>query len=211
MVSFFICFILAFSNSVACHVISRESSVAFVYDTSQWKEITTKDGFILDIRYATANNFTKSKIYPCARFFLRKEPAAALLRANKEFRSIGYQLVLYDGYRPGPAQQRLWDKVPDPTYVADPKKGSMHNRGAAIDVSLADLNGKYLDMGTEYDFFGHEAHTDHTDLPSQVLKNRSLLKNILLKHGFTGIRTEWWHFSYRAKSYPLDSWEWKCP
>lgn len=164
----------------------------------------------LDIRYATTNNFTKAQIYDCPRCLLRKEAAEALVKANKALKKKGLHLVMFDCYRPRPYQQRLWDKVPNPDYVTPPAKGSMHSRGAAVDLSIADAHGQELDMGTPYDFFGRKAHTDITDLPQKVLDNRKLLQQALKEAGFEGIRTEWWHFSFRAKTWPLSDYVWPC-
>ena len=86
----------------------------------------------------------------------------------------------------------------------------MHSRGAAVDITIVDADGAELDMGTEYDFFGVEAHTDNFKLPSKVLQNRKLLRETLEAVGFKGIRTEWWHFSYREKQYPLANYVWPC-
>jgi D-alanyl-D-alanine dipeptidase len=164
----------------------------------------------LDIRYATADNFTKSKIYDCPRCLLRPEAAKALVKAHKALQKKGYGLKMYDCYRPRPYQQRLWDKVPNPDYVTPPAKGSMHSRGAAVDLTIVDKQGKELNMGTPYDFFGKEAHTDNTNLPAQVLTNRRLLREALEAVGYKGIRTEWWHFSYQGKKYPLSDYVWPC-
>ena len=180
------------------------------YDTLQWKELKEADGYVIDIKYATTDNFVKSVIYPCGRFFLRPVVASALNKVRADLKSQGYKLKLFDGYRPRPAQQILWDKVPNPDYVAPPSEGSMHNRGVAIDLTLADLQGKELDMGTPYDFFGKEAHTDYTNLSPDVLKRRQLLQSAMIAHGFQPIRTEWWHFSFASGSYPLDDWQWSC-
>ncbi len=164
----------------------------------------------LDIRYATANNFTKVKIYDCPRCFLRPEPAEALVKAHKILQKKGLGLKMFDCYRPRPYQQRLWDKVPDPNYVTPPHKGSMHSRGAAVDLTIIDDKGKELDMGTEYDFFGVEAHTDYLKHSTQILENRKLLTETLAAVGFKGIRTEWWHFSFQGKDYPLSDYVWPC-
>ncbi len=174
-------------------------------------EVTTLDPSIsLDIRYATANNFTKSKIYDCPRCLLRPEAAAAIVQAHKMLQKKGLGLKMFDCYRPRPYQQRLWDKVPNPDYVTPPAKGSMHSRGAAVDLTIVDAKGRELDMGTPYDYFGVAAHTDHTDLPAKVLVNRRLLRETLEAVGFKGIRTEWWHFSYQSKNYPLSDYVWPC-
>lgn len=165
----------------------------------------------MDIRYATADNFTQSKIYDCPRCLLRPEAAKALVKAHKNLQKRGLGLKMFDCYRPRPYQQRLWDKVPNPDYVTPPAKGSMHSRGAAVDLTIVDKNGQELDMGTPYDFFGKEAHTDNLSLPPQVLANRRLLRETLESVGFKGIRTEWWHFSFKGQNYPLADYVWPCP
>jgi zinc D-Ala-D-Ala dipeptidase len=165
---------------------------------------------LLDIRYATTNNFTKAQIYDCPRCLLRPEAARAILKAQKDLKKKGYGLKMFDCYRPRPYQQRLWDKVPNPDYVTPPAKGSMHSRGAAVDLTIVDAQGRELNMGTEYDFFGKEAHTDNLDLPAEVLENRKMLRETLEKAGFKGIRTEWWHFSYQLKQYSLSDYVWPC-
>lgn len=166
----------------------------------------------LDIRYATANNFTKAKIYDCPECLLRPAAATAVVKAHKDLQKRGYGgLKMFDCYRPRPYQQRLWDKVPNPDYVTPPAKGSMHSRGAAVDLTIVDKNGNELDMGTPYDFFGQEAHYDYTKLSAKVLANRRLLRTVMESAGFKGIRTEWWHFSYRNGKYDLSSYVWKCP
>lgn len=177
---------------------------------SDWQELTEKEGYQVDIRYATTNNFTKRKIYDCGRCFLRPEAAQKLDKIRQELeQKHGVGIKLFDCFRPRPYQQRLWDIVPDPDYVTPPQKGSMHSRGLAVDLTLTDEAGSELDMGTPFDFFGEEAHHAYTKLPDQVLKNRELLKNVMEKHGFRAITTEWWHYSLNI-SYPLDSWLWPC-
>lgn len=179
-------------------------------EEAEFKEITNKEGIVLDIKYATKDNFTKKVIYPCGRCYLRPQAARKIVAAHHWLmKNHNLGLKMFDCYRPRPAQQRLWDVVPDPDYVTPPSKGSMHNRGLAVDLTLVDKNGKELDMGTPYDFFGKEAHTDNTNLPAKVLQNRSILKQAMQQQGFNGIRTEWWHFSLNQSS-PLSDWEWAC-
>ena len=181
------------------------------YDVSNWQEVTESDGVVLDIRYATSNNFTKNKIYECGRCFLRPELAAKIKTLQKDIdQRYGMKLKLFDCYRPRPAQQKLWDIVPNEKYVTPPSKGSMHNRGLAVDITLIGKDGKELNMGTEYDFFGPEAHTTNTNLPAEVLKNRRVLTKMLEIHGLKGITSEWWHFSLKTVQAPLDDWEWPC-
>ncbi|MBL7827929.1 MAG: M15 family metallopeptidase, partial [Saprospiraceae bacterium] len=178
---------------------------------NDFKDVIALDsGIKMDIRYATANNFTKSVIYDCPKCLLRPEVADAIVKANQKLKSMGMALKVFDCYRPRPYQQRLWDKVPNPDYVTPPAKGSMHSRGAAVDLTIVDASGKELNMGTEYDFFGRAAHTDNLNLPAEVLKNRTLLRETLESVGFKGIRTEWWHFSYTKKQYPLSDYVWPC-
>jgi zinc D-Ala-D-Ala dipeptidase len=179
-------------------------------NASFWSELTAEDGFILDIKYATTDNFTKKKIYDCGKCYMRPDAAAKLKVIQQEFKEkYGYGIKLFDCFRPRPYQQRLWDIVPDPDYVTPPHKGSMHSRGLAVDLTLVDKNGKELDMGTAFDFFGPEAHQgyNHND---QVKRHRWILKSTMEKHGFGSIRTEWWHYSYKGKSWPLDEWVWEC-
>ena len=180
------------------------------YDTSVWREMTIADSVILDMRYATTNNFVKEILYDCGRCFLRPEAAQALLAANDSLLEMGYRLKMFDCFRPLPVQQRLWDKFMNPSYVTPPSKGSMHNRGLAVDLTIVNQNGVELDMGTEFDFFGREAHHDFYELPEEVLENRSLLKSTMESVGFRGIRTEWWHYSFSAKSYELSAMLWSC-
>ncbi|MEY3243588.1 MAG: hypothetical protein RIR11_5027 [Bacteroidota bacterium] len=165
----------------------------------------------IDIRYATKNNFTKAQIYDCPKCLLRPAAATALVKVHEALKKQGYGgLKMFDCYRPRPYQQRLWDKVPNPDYVTPPTKGSMHSRGAAVDLTVVDKNGKELDMGTEYDFFGKKAHFDHLDLPEKVLANRRMLRSAMEAAGFEGIRTEWWHFSYRTGKYDFSDYLWPC-
>jgi D-alanyl-D-alanine dipeptidase len=183
------------------------------YNTRQWTELKSLDATILlDIRYATTDNFVKAKMYDCGRCFLRPEAAKAIAKVHKELKDKGYGgLKLFDCYRPKPYQQRLWNKVPDDRYVTPPWKGSMHTRGLAVDLTIVDKNGRELDMGTEFDNFTERAHSDNKNLPQTILDNRALLRGMLEQVGFKGIRTEWWHFSYSRKSYELSEWVWQCP
>ena len=152
----------------------------------------------LDIRYATMNNFTKKKVYPSARCFLRKRVAEQLVKAQQEFKTHNLSLKIYDGYRPKSIQYIFWNLVPNSRYVADPAKGSRHNRGAAVDLTLIDDNGKELDMGTDFDDFTHKSHRGCITISLQAQNNRKLLEDIMTKYGFVGLDTEWWHFDYNT-------------
>ncbi|WP_425545340.1 M15 family metallopeptidase [Gangjinia marincola] len=162
--------------------------------------------FTYEVRYATTNNFLKTAVYECERCLLQDEVAKSLDLANTYFCEMGYRIRLFDCYRPLSVQKKMWKIYPNPTYVANPyTKKSVHNRGAAVDLTLEDLEtGKMLDMGTDYDFFGREAHQDNMSLPKEVLENRKILREGMQKFGFQPIRTEWWHYSYRKNyRYPV--------
>ncbi|TAK37115.1 MAG: hypothetical protein EPO28_12605 [Saprospiraceae bacterium] len=181
------------------------------YDTTEWAELTRLDSTIrFDLRYATTGNFVKAKMYDCGRCFLRPAVARAVVAVHRKLRHRGLGLKMFDCYRPRPVQWKLWKKVPDPRYVADPRKGSMHNRGAAADLTIVDSTGHELDMGTGFDFFGEEACHDYLNLPEMVLENRKLLRNIMEENGFHLTRTEWWHYSYHPKFFPIGDWVWPC-
>ncbi len=181
-----------------------------VKENEQFTELTkSAHGIAVDLRYATNNNFTKKQIYDCGRCYLRPEAADALIKVHEDLSNLGYGLKVFDCFRPRPYQQRLWDIVPNPDYVTPPTKGSMHSRGLAVDLTIVDKTGKELDMGTAFDFFGKEAHTDYAGHNKDVNANRKLLTETMKKYGYKGIRTEWWHFSYNA-NYPLDEWVWPC-
>lgn len=156
--------------------------------------------FYLDIRYATINNFLEESLYDCAKCLLLPEVAEAVINASYYFCDRGYSIQFFDCYRPLSVQKKMWKKVPNPIYVADPAKGSVHNRGAAVDLTLVTLEGETVDMGTDYDFFGRAAHIDNYNLPREVLANRKILQEGMLQFGFTTIQSEWWHFNYKNKS-----------
>lgn len=160
----------------------------------------------LDIRYATANNFTGKVIYPSARCFLEKEVAKALDAVQKELNSMGYGLKIFDGYRPLSVQKIFWKIYPDEKYVANPAKGSKHNRGTAVDLTLIDTkSGKELKMPSEFDEFSSRANRNYTKMENVTAKhNCKLLEFVMEKHGFIGLTSEWWHFDYKNwKKYPI--------
>ncbi|MEZ4817752.1 MAG: M15 family metallopeptidase [Flavobacteriaceae bacterium] len=154
--------------------------------------------FDFEIRYATPQNFMGEILYPCAKCMLQPEVAAALNQANEFFCEKGYRIKIYDCYRPLNIQKMMWKKVPNPAYVANPYGiGSIHNRGAAVDITLVTEEGCYVDMGSDYDFFGKEAHIDNFNFSEEILNHRKLLVEGMKKFGFQPIRTEWWHFSFQ--------------
>lgn len=181
------------------------------YDTSQWTELIRLDSTILlDIRYATPNNFVGQVMYGCPRCFLRPEAAQAVLAAHQELKTEGLGLKIFDCYRPRDVQWKLWEIMPKPGFVADPRKGSIHNRGGAVDITIVDSLGQELDMGTDFDYFGPEANHNYQNLSEEILTNRRQLKDLLKKHGFSAIRSEWWHYNFSRQQYELADEEWNC-
>lgn len=175
---------------------------------SDFVEVAALDRTLkVELPYATRENFTGRVLYPVARCFLRREVAEQLVAAHRSLRPLGYGIKIWDGYRPRSVQYLMWEAFPKPGYVGDPKRGSKHNRGAAVDVTLFDLaTGEELAMPTAYDHFGLRAHTGFNALPHEVIRNRKLLQDTMRKHGFSTIPTEWWHFDFRAwRHYPLEN------
>lgn len=154
-------------------------------------------GLQTDIRYATTNNFTHTVLYSHPVPYLRVLPANALKQVQQDLGKKGYALKLYDAFRPFAVTCKIWRLVTDRHYVANPRNGSNHNRGLAVDVTLIDLKtGRELDMGTGYDNFTDSAHHDFYQLPAQVLANRRLLKQTMRKYGFGHVPSEWWHYQW---------------
>ena len=157
----------------------------------------TIPGIVYDLRYATTNNFMHRLMYtpPTRCTFLRLPAARALAAVQEELKRQGYGLKIFDAYRPYAVTVSFWELIGDERYVANPAKGSGHNRGLAVDITIIDLkNHRELDMGTGFDNFSDSAHHDFNNLPPAVLQHRKLLKETMEKHGFTKLETEWWHY-----------------
>lgn len=167
--------------------------------------------FVFDMKYATSDNFLKEKVYPCGECFLRVKTIKSLLEANKAFLDKGFKIKLYDCYRPIAIQKQMWKIVPNPTYVANPKRGSIHNKGGAVDITLVDSLGVELDMGTKFDFFGEEAGHHYLNLSEEILANRKFLKEIMLQHNFKSFDSEWWHYNLNNSSADkVSNQKWRC-
>lgn len=149
----------------------------------------------LDIKYATTDNFVKKAVYGRAKAYLREEVAQKLARVQEVLEKQGLGLKVWDAYRPVSVQRLLWDIVPDERYVAHPDKGSNHNRGAAVDLTIIDGAGNELFMPTGFDDFTERAHYTCMDLEADQIKNRSFLCDLMQAHGFEPLPTEWWHFN----------------
>lgn len=183
----------------------KPSDTSFVILTDYSKD------FEYDMKYATIDNFLKAKVYDCATCHLRLKTVKALIKANKEFIKKGYKIKLFDCYRPLEIQKKMWQIVPNPSYVADPSKGSIHNRGGAVDITLVDQKGNELDMGTPFDFFGIEASHGYHLVTAEVKNNRALLKKIMLKNGFKAFESEWWHYNLAAALQDkISNSKWNC-
>jgi len=182
-----------------------------IADTTFIRLADYSDDFAYDLRYATTNNFLKAKVYECAECYTRTKTAKALIKANQVFMKQGVKIKFFDCYRPNSVQYLMWEIVPNSQYVANPVKGSIHNKGGAVDITLVTLDGIELDMGTDFDYFGKKAYHDATELPEKVLQNRLLLKETMEKFGFWSIRTEWWHYNLSAATNdPIANFTWPC-
>jgi len=178
--------------------LSKPSKSMALNQVSSWARMvdirTVNPNIRLDIRYATTNNFLKKKLYPVARCILRLSVAQRLSRVQENLQKIGLGLKVYDCYRPLSVSKQMWAVKPDPRYVANPVRGSRHNRGASVDITLVDRNGKELEMPTGFDNFTEKAHRDYQGGSVASRKNSALLERVMKAQGFMSISTEWWHF-----------------
>lgn len=148
-----------------------------------------------DFKYETEQNFTKKVLYVQAEAFLRLPAAKALQAVQNELKQQNLALKIFDAYRPYSVTVEMWKIVPDERYAANPAKGSGHNRGVAVDVTLVDLStGKEIPMPTEFDHLSEKAHHNYMQFDSTILRNRSILRKVMESHGFVALETEWWHY-----------------
>lgn len=202
---------------VACMMLTLNSRTTFAEDFDITKnpdfvELLNGDRIHLDIRYATSNNFVGRPVYPSARTYLHREAAAKFQSAMNELERTrpGYKFVIFDGLRPRSVQWILWNAVKGTDkqkYVADPVKGSVHNYGFALDISIADSSGRELDMGTPYDDFTtlaepqkEAANIRAGKLNQTQLNNRLLLRGLMTRAGFIQLQHEWWHYDALERS-----------
>lgn len=173
------------------HLLKKDSN----HQMTELKQIIPN--IVYDLRYATAANFVKQPLYSTKtkNTFLRLAAAKALQQVQQELNAKGYGLKIFDAYRPYSVTVKFWELIKDERYVANPSKGSGHNRGLAVDLTIIDVKtGVELEMGTGFDHFTDTAHHNFTQLSTTVLQNRKLLKEVMLKHGFQLFETEWWHY-----------------
>jgi D-alanyl-D-alanine dipeptidase len=157
------------------------------------------------LAYATAENFTGKPVYrPEARCWLHPEAAEALARAIAAAGALGLRFLVFDALRPSEAQWVLWNHTPDPDFLADPRRGSPHSRGVAVDLTLIDRAGRPLDMGTPFDAFTPLSHHGNPAVPAEAQRNRLLLLGLMTQAGWDFYRNEWWHYQlFRSREYPL--------
>ena len=178
---------------------------------------TVDSSILLDIRYATSNNFTGKVVYPVAKCYLRTNVAERLARVQQDLKQEGLGLKVFDCYRPFSIQQKFWAIVPNEDYVAKPVadaqgklvQGSKHNRGAAVDLTLVDRVGQEVEMPTGYDDFTEKAHRSYQGNTVMAQKNMKKLEDVMTKHGFEPLPSEWWHFDgpgwqkYALSDFPI--------
>jgi zinc D-Ala-D-Ala dipeptidase len=210
---------LAFAPLASCAPARPDKDVSFVAaqqartltpgDPKKLIELVKLDPAIkLDMRYATNNNFTGRILYDEARAFLASAPAQAVARANKAAQADGFGLTIFDAYRPWRVTKQLWDATPagpKKNYVANPKRGSKHNRGCAVDLSLHDIaTGLLVEMPSGFDDFSEKAHRDYMAASPAAIANRTRLQRYLEAEGFIGLSNEWWHFDFTGwEQYPV--------
>lgn len=205
--------LLIFSTFLFTGATAQDSSYTRPLVTDKWdtykKQVKTDSskrmvelksvipGLVYDLRYATRNNFMHRLMYPATTTstFMRLPAAIALQKIQVELNQKGLGLKIFDAYRPYSVTVKFWELVKDERYVANPSKGSGHNRGIAVDLTIIHLkNGRELDMGTGFDDFTDTAHHTFTRLPEEVLQNRELLRSTMEKYGFKAYESEWWHY-----------------
>jgi D-alanyl-D-alanine dipeptidase len=161
----------------------------------------------LDVRYATANNFAGRAVYKEARAFLQRPAAEALARVSRALKEKGYGLAVFDAYRPWFVTKLFWDITPEgkKQFVANPSKGSRHNRGCAVDLTLYDLKtGREVEMTGEYDEMSERSHINYAGGTEEQRRLRDLLRAAMAAEGFTVYEPEWWHYDYKDwKQYPI--------
>ncbi|MEC8265634.1 MAG: D-alanyl-D-alanine dipeptidase [Pseudomonadota bacterium] len=158
---------------------------------------------IIDLRYASENNFTSQKIFNSNECYIHNVAFEHLCKSIEISKKLGYKLKIFDAYRPVYVQKALWNKLPDPNFIAPPEKGSPHSRGVAIDLTLT-RDGEELDMGTEFDEFSRLSYHGNLDISKESYENRLILLGIMTDSGWDFFRNEWWHYQlFNSKTFPI--------
>lgn len=196
--------------AAAIHIPPNRYGLSVVPDYATYRRIARQDpekalidlevlDIAVDVRYATANNFMKRPLYPVGKAYLRAPAARALRNVRDDLALSGLGIKVFDGYRPYRVTEAMWEPIKDPDFVADPAKGSRHNRGAAVDLTLIDVRtGREVEMPTAYDDFTPRAAHGFTDLPKEAIENRERLRLMMQKHGFEPLPSEWWHYDFKG-------------
>ena len=159
---------------------------------------------VVELKYATGQNFTGRVVYDFSEAYLRYSTVLKLMDVQAELREQGLRLKIWDAFRPLEAQEKLWEAKPDPNYVSNPWTGTnSHSRGHTLDVTLVNAEGREVEMPTGFDEFSTFADRDYSDCTDAAAKNAMLLQEVMEKHGFKGLQSEWWHFSEEA-SYEIE-------
>jgi zinc D-Ala-D-Ala dipeptidase len=190
---------LSYINSVALYQQSLSG-----HPEKQMYSLAVIPGIILDLRYATDNNFMHKKLYPgnVNTTFLRRPAYLALDSVAKELSARGLTLVIFDAYRPYSVTEALWNRVRDERYAANPAKGSGHNRGISVDLTLADSKThQLLPMPTGFDSFSDSSYHNFKNSSAKRIANRDLLRHTMEKYGFIPLFSEWWHYSWPETGY----------
>jgi D-alanyl-D-alanine dipeptidase len=161
---------------------------------------------VISLAYATSDNVTGAPIYRRARCYLHRDAAECLARATTLAAALGFRLKIFDAFRPSEAQWVLWRQFPQPGFFADPRKGSPHSRGVALDLTLVDQNGGEIEMGTGFDDLTERAYHACPDISPMAQRNRAILLGLMTAAGWDFYRNEWWHYQlFNARRYPLFS------
>ena len=209
-----IVFAVLLTSLYADQVNSKDTAYTLIQDKIQQQTGLKKirgDRFITNLKYATPDNFLHTAVYKqfgLSACYVHEDVLKKLQKIEPLLREKRLKLVLFDCFRPREVQKVMWARVPDARYVADPAKGSLHNRGVAIDCALADENGDELEFPTAFDDFTPMARQDYTCPESQTAacRNREILKDIMTQAGLSAITTEWWHFQLgNPKAYQIIS------
>jgi D-alanyl-D-alanine dipeptidase len=159
---------------------------------------------LLDIAYATPDNFTGQPIYARPGCYLRDEAEKLLTIAIQLAANLDYRFKIFDAFRPSEAQWVLWNHTPDPDFLADPRRGSPHSRGVAVDLTLVDRHGNDVEMGTRFDAFTPKSHHGNQSVSAEAQRNRALLIGLMTTAGWDFYRNEWWHYQmFNSRDYPV--------
>ncbi len=209
-----IAFIVVSLFASLIHIPSAIGAQASVKNTDLVLVEDYSKDFVIEMKYATCDNFVKKTLYPSPTCVLTKGTLDKLIKANKLVMKQGYRIKIWDAYRPLSVQKIMWEATPNKNYVANPyRSGSKHNRGAAVDVTLVDKSGKEVKMPTEFDSFTAKASPNYKGMSAEQRKNLDILSKAMKSAGFKTISTEWWHFEdtdfnkYKIQDVPLSKYD----